>query len=40
VGNNFYDPVMHKQFTYADASLSMVSRAGGDGELSKQTTDE
>lgn len=31
---------MHKQFTYADASLSMVSRAGGDGELSKQTTDE
>ncbi len=24
VGNNFFDPVMQKQFTYADASLSMV----------------
>lgn len=24
VGNNFYDPVMQKQFTYADPALSMV----------------
>lgn len=31
VGNNFYDPVMQKEFTYADPSLSMVSEASCKG---------